>query len=453
MGTTVDISRNVPRLGLNRSEVALAIGVSVNTVDLMVEEGFLPRPRKWHSRKVWLVAEVAATMSEWPEDGIPKQREDADDGDGRRASAWQTWPISDLPYVEKNKIRHGTTRYYLRIDGARICRLPDDINSEEFTSTYWKAHKAAKPAMERVGEPKAEPNSFRWLCMEYMRSNSFTSLDQTTQTRRRNIMESMWAEPLSDKDDRPFSDIPLPKLTVSHLEVLRDRKREAPFAADERLKVLRQVFDTRKDTKPVTTNIARLVEPFNEHSDGHETATPDDIAKFIEHHGTGSTAVLYVAIQMYTGFRVSDLAVLGPQHRRKDSFKLRLFKNRNRTPVDIDITIHPILEAVLATHKVTAMTFLVTEFGKPFSVKGLGTAFRTSGDRLACLTSPLIRCERDWLRMSPTTKRPTACSKPCSAGRIRKRRRFTRGTRKKRALHGRPLRRLIGMESVQNCCR
>jgi hypothetical protein len=42
-----------------------------------VEEGFLPKPRKWHTRKVWLVAEVATAMSEWPEDGIPKQREDA----------------------------------------------------------------------------------------------------------------------------------------------------------------------------------------------------------------------------------------------------------------------------------------------------------------------------------------------------------------------------------------
>ncbi|WP_347882119.1 tyrosine-type recombinase/integrase [Agrobacterium sp. GD03642] len=82
--------------------------------------------------------------------------------------------------------------------------------------------------------------------------------------------------------------------------------------------------------------------------------------------------MLYVAIQMYTGLRVSDLAVLGPQHRRKDAFKLRLFKNRNRTPVDIDIAIHPILEAVLASHKVENLTYLVTEFGKPFSVKGLG---------------------------------------------------------------------------------
>lgn len=185
-------------------------------------------------------------------------------------------------------------------------------------------------------------------------------------------MEGMWEETLSDKDDRRFADMPLNRLDVANLEVLRDRKKDVPFAADERLKVLRQVFDTKKDGKAIVPNIARLVQPFNAHSDGHATATPEDIEKFIAHHGTTSKAVLYVAIQMYTGLRVSDLAVLGPQHRRKDAFKLRLFKNRNRTPVDIDIAIHPILEAVLASHKVENLTYLVTEFGKPFSVKGLG---------------------------------------------------------------------------------
>jgi len=283
----------------------------------------------------------------------------------------------NLPYIEKNKSRHGSMRYYLRIDGKRLCRLPDNIDSEEFSSAYWKAREEAKPLLEKAVEAKplssiVRPNSFRWLCMEYMRSNAFISLDETTRTRRRKIMEGIWEERLSDTDDRLVADIPLPRVTVAHIEALRDRKRDAPFAADERLKVLRQVFDTKKDGKAIVPNIARLVQPFNTHSDGHATATPEDIEKFIAHHGTSSKAVLYVAIQMYTGLRVSDLAVLGPQHRRKDAFKLRLFKNRNRTPVDIDIAIHPILEAVLASHKIENLTYLVTEFGKPFSVKGLG---------------------------------------------------------------------------------
>ncbi|WP_156466889.1 hypothetical protein [Rhizobium sp. Leaf384] len=83
MGNTIDLSRNIPRLGLNRMEVASSLGVSASTVDLMVEEGFLPRPRKWHTRKVWLVADLIAAIGSWPEDGNAKG-EDADD-----ASAWE----------------------------------------------------------------------------------------------------------------------------------------------------------------------------------------------------------------------------------------------------------------------------------------------------------------------------------------------------------------------------
>lgn len=60
------VVRSVPRIALNRTEVALAIGVSANTVDAMVKEGALPPARKWHSRKVWLVAEIEAALMEWP---------------------------------------------------------------------------------------------------------------------------------------------------------------------------------------------------------------------------------------------------------------------------------------------------------------------------------------------------------------------------------------------------
>ncbi|MGZ9724270.1 hypothetical protein [Rhizobium miluonense] len=61
--------RTVPRLGLNRAELALSIGVSTGTVDTMVEEGTLPPPRKWRSRKIWIFSEVEAAMLRWPVDG------------------------------------------------------------------------------------------------------------------------------------------------------------------------------------------------------------------------------------------------------------------------------------------------------------------------------------------------------------------------------------------------
>ncbi|WP_353641367.1 hypothetical protein [Mesorhizobium sp. WSM2239] len=70
---------NVPRLGLNRAEVALALGVSPNTVDAMVADGSLPPPRRWHKRMFWRIAEIDAAMSEWPIDGVEPETAGAPD--------------------------------------------------------------------------------------------------------------------------------------------------------------------------------------------------------------------------------------------------------------------------------------------------------------------------------------------------------------------------------------
>ena len=286
----------------------------------------------------------------------------------------------DLPYVERNKNRFGQYRYYFRIGGKRICRLPNDIDTEEFAAAYWKVRDEVERARPQASGPqpvhqRMKRGSFQWLCLQYMKSDSFDLLDKTTQAKRRAIMEAMWEEPIkAGKDDGPtFADMPVEALDARNIEVLRDRKKEAPFAADERLKVLRQVMDTKDDRgRPYVRNAARLVSPFRRKTTGHHAMTPDEAMKFITHHGTNSKATFALTLMMFTGFRVSDLAAIGPQHRRNDVFRLRLFKNRNRTPVDLEIAIHPILEAVLALHPVIGMHYMMTEHGKPYSVKGLG---------------------------------------------------------------------------------
>lgn len=71
--------RPVCRLALTRSEVAVAIGVSTFSVDQMVMEGSLPRPRKWRTRKMWLVSELEAALCELPVDGPIVVVEDEED--------------------------------------------------------------------------------------------------------------------------------------------------------------------------------------------------------------------------------------------------------------------------------------------------------------------------------------------------------------------------------------
>lgn len=289
----------------------------------------------------------------------------------------------DLPYLEKNKSRHDRMRYYFRVNKKRICRLPDNPDSQEFAEAYWRERKRLENGEKAPLATKDDlkgapvPGTFRALCVAYLRSDAYTDLDATTRTKRRQIIDAMLLEPVTPGDSRIFASMPIAALDVTNLEVLRDRKKDTPFAADERLKILRQIFDTTKpgkDGKPVPIvreNRARLVKPFRRKTEGHHTILIDEIEQYIKHHGVGSKAVLALVILMYTGLRVSDLAAIGPQHRRGDTLVLRVFKNRERSPVTLTIAIHPVLDEVLRMHRVKGMNYLLTDYGKPFSIKGL----------------------------------------------------------------------------------
>lgn len=66
---TMRAERNVPRLAMSIADLALSLGVSTNSIRKMVEEGRLPRPRVWNTRRIWRTAEIDAALSEWPIDG------------------------------------------------------------------------------------------------------------------------------------------------------------------------------------------------------------------------------------------------------------------------------------------------------------------------------------------------------------------------------------------------
>ncbi|WP_181171333.1 site-specific integrase [Mesorhizobium sp. B2-5-9] len=289
----------------------------------------------------------------------------------------------DLPYIEKNKSRHGTMRYYFRFEGARICRLPNDPDCEAFSAAYWQARNQVEkdgpppPVAKKALPGHPLPNTFRWLCMLYFRSDAFLKLDKTTQAKRRQIIDSMWLEPVKPDGADIFADMPLKLMSVDNITILRDSKAETPFAADERLKILRQVFETTrtgKNGKPehiMTVNTARFVRSYRKKTEGHHTITGEEIAKYIAHHGTASKAVLALGLLMYVGFRVSDLQAIGPRHRRGEVFIFRVFKGRNRSPMTLEVPIHPVLGHILSLHKVTDLYYLITEYNKPYSIKGL----------------------------------------------------------------------------------
>lgn len=90
---------------------------------------------------------------------------------------------------------------------------------------------------------------------------------------------------------------------------------------------------------------------------------------------------------------------LGRQHIRDGRVRFRQAKNEHRNPIDIHIPLHPALAESIAAAKVsTNMTFLLTEFGKPFTANGFGNKFKDW-----CRQADLPHCSAHDVREATST--------------------------------------------------
>jgi integrase len=103
-----------------------------------------------------------------------------------------------------------------------------------------------------------------------------------------------------------------------------------------------------------------------------------------------------MALLLYSACRREDVVRFGPQHIRQGRLQYRQAKNEHRNPIDIDIPVHPDLAKTIAAAPARHLTFLVTEYGKPFSVAGFGAKFRDW-----CNQAGLPHCSAHGLRKAP----------------------------------------------------
>lgn len=101
---------------------------------------------------------------------------------------------------------------------------------------------------------------------------------------------------------------------------------------------------------------------------------PEVIEKFEAYWPSGSKARLALYILLYTTQRRSDAVRLGRQHRRGDTLRYRAQKDGPDAP-ELVIPLHPDLKAELDRLPATQMTFIMTEYGKPFSAAGFTNWF------------------------------------------------------------------------------
>jgi len=310
----------------------------------------------------------------------------------------------ELPYVHEDVDRHGNVRIYFHRRGQRKIRLRSPVGTQAFTDEYYSAKLASDAGgaalgpRAAAGSPRPVRGTYRWLCVQFLASPDFASLDKQTQRTRRRILELTWDEPTSAGATTIFADFPLNRLTPKAIAVLRDRKRGLIEAANMRVRAIRRVFTWAMANELVSTNPAKDVCYLANPSTGYHTWSVGEVAAFRARHALGTKAHLALSLLLYLGVRRSDVVRLGRQHVRDGTIRFTAHKNRNRNPVSLQLPMLPVLHDVIEKSPTGDLTFLLTEHGCSFTAAGFGMWFRRR-----CDEAGLGNCSAHGLRKAGAT--------------------------------------------------
>ncbi len=180
--------------------------------------------------------------------------------------------------------------------------------------------------------------------------------------------------------------------------MLRDRKAATPGAANNRRKYLSSMFGWAVEHDLLRINPAREVRKVRYATTGFHTWTVEEVKQFEERHPIGTKPRLALALLLYLGVRRGDVVTLGRQHVKDGWLRLVPRKTRYRSLEVSQKPILPILADIIAKTSTGALTFIETEYGRPFTANGFGGWFR---DR--CDEAGLSHCSAHGLRKAGAT--------------------------------------------------
>ena len=293
-----------------------------------------------------------------------------------------------LRYVVEDIDRHGNVRCYVRVPGRPKVRVRASPGTEEFMRLYQDAIAGLgnQPRQHRA----SAPGSFGHLCRSYYQSSDFRALDISTQSWQRRALDDICAM---------HGEKPVALMQARHIRMLRDEKTEHPAAANQRLKVLRALFRWAIEEDEATHDPTRDVKKIKYAVNGHHTWTSEEIEIYKTRHPLGTKARLALDILRFTTGRREDAVRLGKPQIRNGRVQFRQAKNEHRNPVDIDIPLHPELAAGIEAAPSGHLTFLVTEYGRPYTPGGFGNAMRDWCDQ-----ANLHHCSAHGLRKATPTQ-------------------------------------------------
>jgi integrase/recombinase XerD len=284
--------------------------------------------------------------------------------------------------------RYGNVRYYVRLRGKPKVRIRGIPGCEEFMAAYHEAL-AGMSGGQRQARAVAR-GSLRQVCQAYFGSATFKSLDPATREWRRRHLELIC---------KKHGEKPVAMMKPKHVRQLRDELAEMPSKANLRLQALQALFKWAVEDEEAPHNPAYGVQRIKYVSEGFHSWSLDEVAAFEKRHSIGTKPRLAMALLLYTTCRREDAVRLGPQHVQAGRLKYRQAKNEHRSPVDMDIPVHPDLQEIIDATPSGHLRFLVTESGRGLTRDGFGSMFRDW-----CNQANLPHCSAHGLRKATSAR-------------------------------------------------
>lgn len=273
--------------------------------------------------------------------------------------------LSKPLHVHVYRDRHGKVRIYYNKPGQSKVPLPGPLNSPAFFTAYAKA--VAGVTLPKTTQSRTETNSMAALIALYLGSTDFQNLAASS----RNVYRRQLDKFREEHGTKPLEGFGR-KVVMHMMGKMQDR----PEAANNLLKRLKVLMTFAVDMGMLPANPLSRMKLFKNDGDGFHSWSEDEVTTFETRHPIGTKARLAMTLMLCTGQRRSDVVRMGWQHVADGTITVK----QQKTGAVLQIPVHPTLQAVLAQTPKTNMTFLLTEFGKPFTSNGFGNWMRKRCD-------------------------------------------------------------------------
>jgi enterobacteria phage integrase len=291
--------------------------------------------------------------------------------------------IRRLKYHHAFKDRYGEIRHYFRRQGKHT-PLRGPFGSEEFWADYKACLAEVGPEVKTPRMARPRDGSFAALATLYFGSPAYRGLAKSSRINYRRVIEGF----LADHGHRLVN-----QFKREHVDIIIGDLADKPGAGIVLLKRIKTLVRYAIALKWITSDPTLGVTSYS--SKEIHTWSDAELLKFEERWQSGTKQRLAYSLHLYTGQRGSDIVPMSYTDIAGDTISVSQEKTGQADEDEkLVIPMHQNLQRELALHRKKHFAILVTEWGKPFTVKGFGN-FMSDAIRAAGLPG---RCKAHGLR-------------------------------------------------------